>query len=144
MSEDENAELQLINLVEESSSQASADIDLEVCAEQEAALFVEDRSSDEDAFDPEEPNDLKTDAQKAREEGESADSEKEDEEEDEEDDSIVCPDGEIELACEDHKDCIQLAKRAEECLSDSGFVLKKSKEAKNALVELVCDYFVKH
>ena len=141
MSCEEDCVVALEDLVEESSSQASAEVDLEACAEAEAALFVEDKTSDEDEFDPDEPNDLKTDAQKEREEGESADSEKEDDEE--EDDSIVCGDGEVELACEDHNECVKLAKRARECLMDSGIVIKDSAEAKNAFAELVCDYFVK-
>jgi len=138
-------ELRLEDFESSSQSENSKDIDLEKHEEKDKELLGEEATSDEDEFNPEEPNDLKTEAQKEREaeEGEllgSQDSQASAKDDEEEDDSIV--NDEIELECSDHDKCVCLAKDLKAKLEMLGYRCKASeKEAVAALAEALCDHF---
>lgn len=137
-------ELRLEDFESSSQSENSNDIDLAKKEEQDAALLGEEATSDEDEFNPDEPNDLKTEAQKEREEGEclgSQDSQASAKDDEEEDDSIVCD--EIELECENHDDCVELAKKVMGFVLEHRSIKASKKEALSALAEVVCDHFAR-
>lgn len=135
--------LRLEDFESSSQSENSNDIDLEKKELLDAQDLREEHSSDEEEFNPDEPNDLKTEAQKEREEGESQgsqDSQASAKDDEEEDDSIVCD--EVELECEDHDRCVELAKKVMGFVLEHRSIKASKKEALSALAEAVCDHFV--
>lgn len=137
-------ELRLEDFESSSQSENSNDIDLAKKEEQDAELLGEGATSDEEEFNPDEPNDLKTEAQKEREEGEclgSQDSQASAKDDEEDDDSIVCD--EIELECENHDSCVELAKKVMGFVLEHRSIKASKKEALSALAEAVCDHFAR-
>ena len=132
MSDNENVELQ-----EESiESSDEREIKLKGLAAQDEALWNDEHTSDEEEFDPEKPEDLKTETAKAEDEDE-------DEDDEDEDDSIVVPDDVEEQTCADHKKCVKLAEKLDHFIVSSTNFAGNSprKECIAALSEVVCDHY---
>jgi len=113
------------------------EVDLSLKAEADEALWPDEHSSDEEAFDPEKPEDLQTENAK------EADAEEPIEEErssdDDEDDSCVVPDGIEEYDCEDHDACVRCAASVLDHLLELRDLRMDRKQALAALAEVVCD-----
>lgn len=130
MSDNENVELQ-----EESiESSDEREIKLKGLAAEDEALWNDEHTSDEEEFDPENPEDLKTETAKA---------EAEDEEDEDEDDSIVVPDDVEEDLCPDHDKCLKAAEKWDYFMQSSTDIMGRSprKERIAALVEVICDHY---
>ncbi len=119
-------------------------VDLEATAQADELLWNDEHSSDDEAFDPENPTDLLTENAKeaarfddASQSGEGADAS----DEDEPDDSIVCSDDEVELECEDHDICVSRSQDVFALLVQSMSCKTSKRQAKAALTEAICDHF---
>lgn len=119
-------------------------VDLEATAQADELLWNDEHSSDDEEFDPENPEDLLTENAKeaarledGSQSGEGADAE----DEDEPDDSIVCSDDEIELECENHDVCVARAQACYAFIVQSLSCKTSKRDARAALTEVLCDHF---
>lgn len=136
--------------VEEASASQSADepsgIDLDAKAEQDAALWASEHSSDEEPFDPERPEDLQTENAKLEALADPSDSDLEDDEEDKEDDDeddscVVADDAPLEYECQKHMLCCTLAMEIDVLLCTRCEPRSKKTERQAALAEAICDHY---
>lgn len=133
-----------------SATQKDIDIDDEESLDSsEQAELQAKIDEDEEPYDPENPADLRTAAQKAasdedeQEEGAislgSQDTNESGEGDEEEDDSFVNDD--VEEACPDHEMCKLWAEKTDEFLSQYLKPLAGKSERRAALCEVVCDFY---
>lgn len=104
--------------------------------EKDEALWNSEHTSDDEEYDPENPEDLSTKTAKADAEEDPSGDEDEDE-----DDSIV--NDEIEYTCADHAHCVSLAEKVDAFLLESCSALCGRKERQVAIAEMICDNFTK-
>ena len=135
--------MELAEQMAEEAIGAPSNEEEEICLEKLAAadekLWDSAHTSDDEAFDPENPEDLKTASAKMAEECEVIEKDSASDEE-EEDDSIVCD--KVEDACAQHAVCIGLGEELDRILVEQGmFRTSKKKECRSALAEAICDHY---
>lgn len=96
----------------EDDKKSKKEIDLSACAAKDEALWTDAHTSDEEEYD----------ANKENEKGSDDESE-------------------VELACDHHEKCVEVARNLWDSLLQEFQVVGSKREAQAALVEVVCDHF---
>lgn len=133
-----------------SSTQGDIDVDDEESLDSSEQTELQAKiDEDEEPFDPENPTDLRTAAQKAASDEDeeekgaislgSQDTDESGEGDEEEDDSFI--NDNVEEACPDHTMCKLWAEKTDEFLSQYLKPLAGKSERRAALCEVVCDFY---
>ncbi len=140
------------------SSQEVDELEIEQYTKSEEEEIQQKRDEAEEAFDPEKPEELATEAEIAAEEeeeeeeggevvgtGSQSEDSREDQEEDDSNDSIVVGDDEVEYSVDNHSKFIELAKKMDaDLLCKDGVKARTAsgKERCGALCEALMDHYL--